>query len=79
VAEGTAEIAPAGEHRAGHLAGKIQQRQLLQTAQFHPHPSQNLVPYYSTTSAPKKEDGIMHKKTGMELGISQKRPWGGAF
>ena len=35
VTEGAAEIAAQSEHRARHMAGKIQQRQLLQAAQNH--------------------------------------------
>ena len=35
VAEGTAPVAPGGEHRAGGVAGIVQQRQLLQTVDHH--------------------------------------------
>ena len=39
VAEGTAEVAPLQKHRAGHAAGKVQQRQLLQSVDIHTHSS----------------------------------------
>ena len=35
VAEGAAEVAAPGEHRAGDLSGIIQKRQLLQTRNQH--------------------------------------------